>query len=108
MLAQLIQHPVVKEDVRAVQARDDHALVVARIAQQRAVGAIAVGDPRDILVHAAGADPQLRSHRPVLRWRRTGRGEVPGPPPNTESRSSAGVRVFGEVNGFCGTPSCEV
>src|SRR5215475_14334013 len=35
-------------------------------------------------------------------------GRTPGPEPNTESRSSAGVRVLGEVNGFCGTPRCDV
>ena len=35
-------------------------------------------------------------------------GRRAGPPPNTESRSSAGVRVFGETSGFCGTPSYEV
>src|SRR6516164_1577153 len=31
-----------------------------------------------------------------------------GPPPNTESRSSAGVRVLGEVSGLAVTPRCEV
>jgi hypothetical protein len=33
---------------------------------------------------------------------------MPGPPPNTESRSSAGVRALGEVSGFCVTPSWDV
>src|SRR5215469_16524425 len=35
-------------------------------------------------------------------------GRIPGPPPNTESRSRAGVRVLGEVSGLAGSPSSEV
>jgi hypothetical protein len=35
-------------------------------------------------------------------------GLMAGPPPNTESRSSAGVRVLGEVSGLVVTPRCEV
>jgi hypothetical protein len=33
---------------------------------------------------------------------------MPGPPPNTGSRPSAGVRALGEVSGFWLTPSWEV
>ena len=96
-----------KQDVRAVEARDDHALVVARVTKKGAVCAVAVRDSGDVLVHTAGPDLQLGPTDPVRIvhiqvWAR------PGPPPNTESRSSAAVRVFGEINGFCGTPSCEV
>ena len=48
-----------------MQAGDDHVLVVARIAQQRRVGTVPVGHPRDILVNAAGAELELRPDRPV-------------------------------------------
>ena len=67
-VVEFVQHPVVEEDVRAVKSRNHHVLVVARVAQQRAVGAIAVGHAWDVLVHSARADLQLRSDRaiPVL------------------------------------------
>ena len=87
-----------------MQPRDHHVLVVARIAQHRAVGAIRVRDPGDVLVHPARPDLQLRD-RPVCICHVQVGAEAR---PATESRSSAGVRVFGEVSGFCGTPSCEV
>ena len=65
VLGELVQDAVVEEDVPAVQAGDDHVLVVARIAQQRRVAAVRVGHARDILVNAAGAELELRPDRSV-------------------------------------------
>jgi hypothetical protein len=65
-MPELIEHPVVEQDVRAVQPRDDHVLVVTRIAKQRAVGAIPVRHARNILLHAAGSDPELRVDGSIL------------------------------------------
>ena len=48
-----------------MQPADDHALVVARITQQRAVGPVAVADAGNVLMHPAGAELQLRPDRPV-------------------------------------------
>ena len=43
----------------------DDVLVVAWVAEQRGVRAVAVGDAGDVLVHAAGSELQLGSDRPV-------------------------------------------
>ena len=82
-----------------MQPGDNHVLVVARVTEQRVVRAGAVCHPRDVFVHPAASDLQLRpdgsvSVLDVLV------GAQAWPPPNTESRSSAGVRVFGEICGF--------
>ena len=65
VLGELVQDAVVEQDVRAVQTGDDHVLVVAGVAEQRPVGAITVRHPWHVLVHAAGAELQLRPHRPI-------------------------------------------
>ena len=101
------QDPVVEQDVGAVQPGDHQVLVVARIAKQRPVGSVAVRHSRHVLVHAAGTDLQRRADRPVgtrcVQVRPRARAAA-----NTASRSSAGVRLLGEVSGFCGTPRCDV
>ena len=96
-----------------MQSRDDEVLVVARVAQQRAVAAVAVGEPRDVLVRCVvrsrpTSDPIFSLGRPCRRTVTYRSGRRPGPPPKTQSRSSAAVRALGAVNGFCGTPISEV
>jgi hypothetical protein len=54
--AQLAQHPVVEQDVRAVQPSDHQVLVVARVRKDRGVCAVAVGGPGHILMHPAGTE----------------------------------------------------
>ena len=75
--AELVDHAVVEQDVGAVQAGDHHVLVVAGIAEQRAVGAVAVRDPGHVLVHAAGTDLELRPDGAV-RVRHVEVGTEPG------------------------------
>ena len=65
VFGELVQDPVVEQDVAAVQAGDHHVLVVAGVAEQGGVGAVAVLDPRYVFVHPAAADLQLRADRPV-------------------------------------------
>ena len=48
-----------------MQPGGDEVLVVARVAEERGVGAVAVRDTWDVLVHAARAELQLGSDRPV-------------------------------------------
>ncbi len=62
---ELGQDAVVEQDVGAVQSADDDILIVARVAEQRGVAAVAIGRPGQILMHAAGADFQRRAHRSV-------------------------------------------
>ena len=105
---ELVEEPVVEKDVGAVQAGDDDVLVVAGIADNGA-GTYPSGFATRGTSSWTPPVP-MRSLGPAVPSRlatyRSGRS--PGPPPNTESRSSAGVRVLGEISGFCGTPRVEV
>src|SRR4051812_36188140 len=62
---ELVEDPVVEEDVRAVQAGDDHVLVVARIAEDRVVRTVPVLRAGYVLVPPAAADLQFRADRAV-------------------------------------------
>ena len=66
---QRVDRLVVEEDERAVQPRDDHVLVVSRIAEDRAD----VRRARQVLEEPAGLDLQLRAVDRVVQLRRADR-----------------------------------
>src|SRR5829696_9513437 len=101
VVARPLDRVVVEQNERALKARNHQVLVVSRVRDDRRVRPVV--HARQVLDLAAEADPQLVVVGRVVELRARDRAL-----PYTESRSSDGVREFGDTAGSVVTPKREV